>query len=97
MLTPRQRGWLLPPAAFTLFAGVFTGRTATQLLFSVAACIAALSAVLLLKKRLRFFACLAFAFALGSLAGFVAFHPALPAEGEYRVSGVISGEVPTEE
>ena len=93
MLTPRQRGWLLPPAAFTLFAGVFTGRTATQLLFSVAACIAALSAVLLLKKRLRFFACLAFAFALGSLAGFVAFHPALPAEGEYRVSGVISGEV----
>ena len=93
MLTIRQRGWLLPPAAVALLAGVFAGRAAPRLLFSVAACAAALAAVLLLKGRPRFAACLVFAFAVGSLAGFLTFHPALPAEGDYRVSGVISGEI----
>ena len=93
MLTARQRGWLLPPAAVALFAGVFAGRASSRLLFSVAGCFAALAALFLLRKRLRFVACVAFAFAFGSLAGFLAFHPVLPAEGDYRVAGVISGEV----
>ena len=93
MLTRRQLGWLLPPAAVALLAGVFAGRAASQLLFSVAGCLASLAAVLLLKGRLRFVACLVFAFALGSLSGFLGFHPSLPAEGEYRVGGVISGEI----
>ncbi len=93
MLTRRQLGWLLPPAAVALLAGVFAGRAASQLLFSVAGCLASLATVLLLKGRLRFVACLVFAFALGSLSGFLGFHPSLPAEGEYRVGGVISGEI----
>ena len=93
MLTLRQRGWLLPPAAAALFAGVWAGRATSQLLFSIAGCVVALAAVLLLKKRLRFVACIVFAFTLGALAGCLAFHPSLPAEGEYRVGGIISGEV----
>ena len=93
MLTVRQHAWLLPPAAIALLAGVFAGRAASQLLFSVVACIAALTAVLLLTRRLRFIACLVFFFAVGSLAGGLAFHPALPEEGEYRIGGVISGEI----
>lgn len=93
MLTLRQRGWLLPPVAVALFAGIFAGRAASQILFSAVSCVAAFAAVLLLKDRLRFTACLVFAFALGSLAGFLAFHPAMPAEGEYRIGGVISGEL----
>lgn len=93
MLTVRQRGWLLPPAAAALFAGVFAGRASPRLLFSVVGCVASLAALLLLKRRLRFIACLVFALSLGSLAGFLAFHPSLPAEGDYRVTGVITGEV----
>ena len=93
MLTPRQRGWLLPPVAVALLAGVFAGRASSQLLFSIAASLAAFAAILLLKSRLRFAACVMFAVALGSLAGYLAFHPALPAEGDYRVSGIISGEI----
>ena len=37
----------------------------------------------------------AFSFVLGILAGSVAFHPALPQEGQYKVQGVISDEVTT--
>ena len=68
MLTPRQRAWLLPPVAVALLAGVFAGRASSQLLFSVAAALAAFVAILLLKSRLRFAACVVFAIALGSLA-----------------------------
>lgn len=93
MLTLRQRGWLLPPAAVALLAGVFVGRASSQLLFSVAGSILAFAAVLLLKGRLRFVACIVFAFVLGSLAGFLGFHPSLPPEGDYRIGGVISGEI----
>lgn len=94
-MTPRQRGWLLPPAAFALVAGVFLGRNTAGLLLPLCALIAAITAVLLLKGRLRFVACLAVSLALGACAGFLAFHPALPAEGEYDVRGVISDEVAT--
>ena len=93
MLTLRQRGWLLPPAAAAVFAGVWAGRSAPHLLYPVAGFLTALAALLLLKKRPRFLACLVLAFAVGSFAGYLAFHPSLPAEGDYRVSGVISGEV----
>jgi len=93
MLTLRQRGWLLPPAAVALLAGVFVGRASSQLLFSVVGSIVAFAAVLLLKGRLRFVACIAFAFILGSLASFLGFHPSLPDEGDYRIAGVVSGEM----
>lgn len=94
-MTSRQRGWLLPPAAFALVAGVFLGRNTESFLFPLCALAAALLAVLLLRGRLRFAACLAAALALGAAAGSLAFHPALPAEDEYDIRGVISDEITT--
>ena len=92
-MTQRQRGWLLPPAAIVLVAGVFLGRTTAGVILPLCALAAALAAAFLLKKSLRFTACLAVAFSLGVCAGCLAFHPVLPAEDEYDVRGVISDEI----
>ena len=92
-MTPRQRGWLLPPAALALLGGVFAGRNTSSLILPLCALACALLAVFLLAGRLRLAACLAVSFVLGVCAGSVAFHPALPPEGDYEVRGVISDEV----
>ena len=92
-MTSHQRGWLLPPAAIALLAGVFLGRNTENCLLPLLACICALAAVLLLRGRLRFAACIAASLALGACAGCFSFHPALPAEGSYQVRGVICDEV----
>ena len=76
-----------------LVAGVFLGRNTEGLLLPLCACALAVLAVILLKSRLRFFACLVCSLALGTAAGCLAFHPALPAEGEYLVRGVVSDEI----
>ena len=94
-MTVRQRSWLLPPAALALVVGVFPGRYAAGILLPLFACFLVLFAVILLKGWFRFTACIAFSFVLGILAGSVAFHPALPQEGQYKVQGVISDEVTT--
>ena len=92
-MTARQRGWLLPPAALALVAGIFLGRvTASPVLPLIACALAAVSA-LLLKGRGRFAACAVFCFALGACAGSLAFHPSQPAESDYDVRGVVSDEV----
>lgn len=92
-MTPRQRGWLLPPASFALVAGVFLGRNAEGILLPAIAFAMALFAVLLLNGRPRFIACLAVSLTIGVCAGHIAFHPVLPPENEYMVSGVISDEM----
>ncbi len=94
-MTRHQRGWLLPPAAVALLAGVFIGRKTDQSVYSLCAVFIALFAVLLLRGRLRLIACIAASLVLGVFSGSIAFHPALPDEGEYTVSGVISDEVST--
>jgi competence protein ComEC len=94
-MTRRQRGWLLPPAALALVAGVFLGRDTIGILFPLCALLFALFAALLLKGLLRFTACVLACFALGVCAGCFSFHPALPAENDYDVRGVISDEVTT--
>lgn len=94
-MTSRQRGWLLPPAAASLVAGVFIGRVAADWWIPLIACLLGLSAVLLLKGLPRWLACLALSLALGTLSGSLAFHPSLPAEGDYQFQGIISGEIST--
>ena len=94
-MTSRQRGWLLPPAAFSLVAGVLLGRITSGLLFPAAAFCIALLSVLLLKGWFRFAACLSVSFVLGICSGFLAFHPSLPPEGTYEVRGIISDEIST--
>ena len=94
-MTQRQRGWLLPPAALALVAGVFLGRNIPGILFPVCALLLALLAAALMKGLLRLTACVLACFTLGVCAGCLSFHPALPAENEYDVRGVISDEVTT--
>ncbi len=94
-MTRRQRGWLLPPAAAALLAGVFVGRITDRAVYPFCAVLIAFLAVFLLRGRLRFAACIALSLVLGVFTGSLAFHPSLPDEGEYTVSGVISDEVTT--
>lgn len=92
-MTSHQRGWLLPPAALALVAGVFAGRNITELYLPLAGLIFAFLAALLLRGRGRFSACILFCAALGVIAGCLSYHPSLPAEDDYRVDGVVSDEV----
>ncbi len=92
-MTPRQRGWLLPPAAFALVSGVFLGRITENPLPLLFALAAVFISVLLLKWRFRFISCVIASLVLGVFAGSLAYHPFLPVEGEYIVCGVISDEV----
>ena len=92
-MTSRQRGWLLPPAAAALIAGVFLGRGTPAVLYAVLACVCSVSAVLVLRGCWRFAACVVFSLALGVFAGSLSFHPSLPPEGDYQVRGIITDEV----
>ena len=92
-MTVRRRAWLLPPACLFLMAGILLGRGIASPVLPWLACLPAVVAVFLLRGRLRFAACLALSFALGAAAGQMAWHPALPAEGEYQVRGIVSSEI----
>lgn len=92
-MTKRQREWLVIPASFMLVGGVFLGRNTSGIIFPLIACFSALLAVLLLKGKGRFFACMVFSFTLGVASGCSAFHPSLPPEGTYDVRGVVSDEI----
>ena len=94
-MTQRQRGWLLPPAAVALVAGVFVGRITENFFLPLLAMAVALSGILILNGRLRFVACIAASLILGVFAGSLAYHPALPSEGDYDVQGIVSDEVTT--
>ena len=92
-MTARQRAWLLPPASLFLMAGILLGRGMASPLFPWLACLPAVAAVCLLRGRFRFAACMVLCLALGAAAGQMAWHPALPPEGEYEVRGIISDEI----
>ncbi|MBR6164630.1 MAG: ComEC/Rec2 family competence protein [Clostridia bacterium] len=92
-MTPSQRAWLLPFASLCLIAGILLGRSCVSPLLPFLACVPALAAVLLLRSRPRFAACLVLSLTLGTAAGQMAWHPSLPAEGEYEIRGIISDEV----
>ena len=92
-MTTRQRAWLLPPASLFLVAGILLGRGMSSPLLPWLACLPALTAVILLRGRLRFAACMVLCLALGAAAGQTAWHPSLPPEGDYEVRGIISDEI----
>ena len=94
-MTQRQKDWLLPPAAACLTAGVLLGRSAASPLFIIAACLLSAVSFVFLKDRLRLAACLSLVLSVGALAGFGAFHPALPEEGDYLVRGIVTDELKT--
>ena len=89
----RERGWLLPCAAVTLAMGILIGRGTTLWYAGLIALLMALAACFLLQGRGRFIALLAVSLSLGLLRGSVAYHPTLPAEGDYRITGIMTDEV----
>ena len=94
-MTPRQRGWLLPPLAVCFALGILLGRAYPAGWWCAFPCTAGLIAVCVGRGRVRFAACLALFLALGQMASGIAFHPALPEEKDYSVTGVITEELRT--
>lgn len=92
-MTAKERGWLLPPAALCFAAGLLLGRVSSSALYGLVGCLAAVPACLLLRNRARICAVLAAVLSAGCLGGFIAWHPALPQEGEYRITGVVTDEL----
>ena len=92
-MTARQRAWLLPPAVLFLIAGILFGRGMASPLWPWLACLPAAVAVVLLRGKYRFAACMLLCLTLGAGAGQTAWHPYLPQEMDYEVRGVISEEI----
>lgn len=92
-MTYRDYAWLLPGAALALAAGILVGRAATAWVLFIPLLLCALLACWLLKWPQRFAAVQAVVLAVGCLLGYAAYHPALPQEGEYTISGVVAEEI----
>lgn len=95
-VTQRQErllAWVLPWAALMLVAGILLGRMANAALPGWIALGCALMTVVLCRGWGRFMAAGLTVCTLGFVLGQAAYHPALPAEGTYTVSGIVTGEI----
>lgn len=92
-MKPRSLAWLVPASAAALTAGIALGRMAEAALLGILALPLALAALALLRGKPRRAAAMAIVLALGFVLGQRAYHPALPPEGDCRVSGVICSEL----
>lgn len=91
--TPPTHRWLLPAMTLGLILGVMLGRGAESWLPPLVALAAALLAACLFPGRRRVLALILASAALGALVTWHENHPALPAEGEYAVCGVVLDEL----
>ena len=89
----RLLAWALPMATAALVAGILIGRASDSAVFGWTALLCALGAALLTRDRSRRAALLMAVCALGCALGQIAYHPALPEEGDYTVTGIITGEI----
>ena len=92
-MTERQRAWLIPPSALFLTLGVLAGQSVPRSPMPWIGAAALLLAVFLFHGRSRFAACLLLAFVLGCAGASLSFHPDLPAEGNYEVTGIVADEI----
>lgn len=92
-MTSRDYARLLPGAAIAMAAGILMGRGAEAWTLFAFMLALALLACLLLRWPHRFFAVMVAVMALGGLAGYEGYHPDLPEEGDYAVSGVVVEEL----
>ena len=92
MTRASRLGWLLPLSALALCLGILIGRAAESMLPSLLAIAAAVFSALLTRGKLRQCAMLMAVLALGCARGYAAYHPALPPEGDYLVSGTVGEE-----
>ncbi len=91
--TPAHRAWLLPAGTLFWALGILMGRLADGPLPALLGLGLALAAFFLSHGKARSAAVLAIALTLGATWGWHAWHPSMPAEGEYAVRGVICDEV----
>ena len=91
--TERLLAWFVPLSAPAIALGILLGRASEQSLPGWIALGCALAAALLLRDRERLAAAVAAVCAIGFVLGQGAYHPALPAEGYYRVCGIVAGEI----
>jgi len=85
--------WLLPLMLLGLVSGIALAKEASAWQPAAIALAAGLTAALLLPGKRRIAALMLASAALGALITFHAGHPALPDEGEYLISGVVTDEI----
>lgn len=92
-MTSRDYAWLLPGAAAALGIGILVGRGGQQWLLFLPMLLFAVGAACLLLKPGRLWAAEAVVMVVGCLLGYGAYHPSLPPEGEYHVTGIVAQEI----
>lgn len=88
-----MKRWLVPVMAPCAAVGVALGSMAESFTPCLAALVLSLVAACLLRCRARMAAVWAMTVCAGLCAGQLAYHPALPDEGTYIVSGIVSEEI----
>ena len=84
---------VLPVAAAALAAGILLGRVADTALWGALALAAAAAGALLSAGRLRSVCVVLAVAAFGCAYGFAAYHPTVPVEGDYVITGIVSDEI----
>ncbi len=91
--SPSPTAWLLPLGTLTFAIGILLGRAAGGWALPLAALGAAMVAAGFAQGKLRKAALLMAILCLGALAGWRAYHPAMPPEGTYLARGTVLEEV----
>ena len=96
VISPRQErllAWVIPWNAVMLAAGILLGRMAETALYGWLMLACSVVVLWLCRDKAKFFALGLTVLALGSVLGQAAYHPQMPSEGEYEVSGIVAGEI----
>lgn len=91
--TPAPVAWLLPVGTLFFMCGIFLGRSLPSWIPALLALLLGLGATLLSQPHRRAAAVLMVILSIGALMGWQAYHPPMPAEGEYTVRGTVAQEV----
>lgn len=90
---PNPLAWVTPLTALALMAGILLGRASAVWYPAAAGLVCAALAFAMTRGRKRRVTLYLAVACLGGLRGWAAYHPALPAEGGYAVTGVIAEEI----
>lgn len=91
--TPSHRAWLLPLGTVSFMLGILIGQSLWGVWPAVAALALSLPALALSRHWKRTAAALMAALSFGAALSWQAYHPTLPAEGEYLVRATVADEI----
>lgn len=94
--TPPYHAWLLPLGTLGLMGGILLGRSMENVLPVCVAIVLIAMAALISRKWLRSWSLVLAAICLGTILGYRAYHPSMPAEGIYAVCATVADEVETD-